>query len=83
MVIGTNGAMTDYFDVIMVLKEHTIHIVLVSILAWNTKPTGMAESLPYASPLQKQSFQEKNSVSSYNLLRWGTKATNYECLHST
>ena len=43
MVIDTNGVMADYFDVIMVLKEHTSHIVLVSILVWNTTPTGMMD----------------------------------------
>ena len=43
MVIDANGAMADDLDVIMVLKEHTSHIVLVSILAWNTTPTGMMD----------------------------------------
>ena len=43
----------------MVLKEHTSHIALLSILAWKSKPTGMAEYLAHGVALQKPSFEEK------------------------
>ena len=49
------------------IHEDGLHIVLESIRAWKTKSTDMEQWYPYITEFQKQSFEEKNSVSSYIL----------------